>query len=191
MVSSKYSQVVAGSPYLFDSVQLASLVLKNGYQYDSVPIKLNVLDDNIVFYKDGKEMIAQTPITTVAIQEPVTGKIFQMQHYSNFENIYAPVDKGWYQVLYKGKAVLLKRIYKKLNESKPYNSPNTEQRIQTSSAYYVFFNKKLIAVKKLKELADVFPEKEILIKEAIEKNKIKGNDEASWIAAMQAIDPIL
>lgn len=191
MVSSKYSQVVAGSPYLFDSVQTASLVLKNGHRYDSVPIKLNLLEDNIVFYKDGQEMIAKTPVMTIAIQETSTGQTYQLQHYSNFENIYAPVDKGWYQLLYNGKALLLKRIYKKLNESKPYNSPNIEQRIQTLSGYYVFTNKKMIPVKKLKELPAVFPDKEAAIKAALENKKIKGNEDIDWINAMNTIGQIL
>jgi hypothetical protein len=191
LLSNKYAQVVSGSPYLFDSIRPASLLLNQGYRYDSVPIKLNLLEDQVVFYKNGAEMTAQTPIATITIKDASSGENQTLLHYTHFENIYAPVDKGWYQQLYNGKALLLKRIYKKINEIKTYNSPNTEQHIQTLTGYYIFFNKKIAAVKKLKDIPSIFSGKEQEIKTLLENKKLKGNGDAEWIEALTLIDPVL
>lgn len=57
-------------------------------------------------------------------------------------------DLSFYQVLVEGNAILLKKDLKKIIENREYNSAVTTKEVVNSNKYFLFYNGKMIEIKK-------------------------------------------
>ncbi|MCU0333957.1 MAG: hypothetical protein MUF62_02775 [Chitinophagaceae bacterium] len=155
LVMNKYSDVVDGTPYLFDEWQPGAIILYNNVVVENLRLKLNLLD-NELYYKDssGAELSAVTPVKYIVFKHVGndTSAIFMAQQSVEFDR------KGWFQVLATGKASLLKERTKKLIESKQYASATLDRSITTDVRYYVLRQGKLHLVKTVADVLAVLPE---------------------------------
>jgi hypothetical protein len=153
-VDTKYVSLKEGSPYLFDEFKKAIMVGKDGAEYKAVPIKLNLVDGEVL-YKDerGNEMIS-----TIALKEIVVQDGDRQLDFIHSSIIPSPtVRRGWYQELVFDTVSLYKLYDKRIEEVKPYNSATVEQRIVTVEKYYVLVNRSFLEIKKPKDLPALLP----------------------------------
>lgn len=179
--TAKYVRVVDGSPFFLPDWTKSIITLSEGKQYGNIQSKLDLVANTVYFLDpEGREMIATTPIKEVMLIDSIRNKVYTFIN-STFIDSETPLEAGWYQVLMPGKTPLLKKINKSISESKPYGSATTEQRINSSSSYYVLSNKSLAKVKKFKDLGSLLSDKSSEVDDYISKNKLNGKNEKDYI----------
>lgn len=150
---SQYADVVEGTPFLYKDWQKAMVQMPNDGVINNTDIKLNLLD-NELYFKDpaGKEMIATDHIKAVTFNQGSALAITFITKYA-LGNAAAGFPNGWYQLLQKGNAMLLKEHHKAMTTSKGYGTGPGEKVIETEYRYYVWYNGSFTRVKKLDEVA--------------------------------------
>jgi len=117
---------VKGNAYAFEGWKKADLTLQDGKVFKDLNIKLNLVDDNVVFEgPDQKEMILNMPLSTVTF---IDGTTYQAMRFNNVI--------GLVEVLEKGSITLFKSNKKTVMESKGYNEV-TEKRFNLITKYYL------------------------------------------------------
>ena len=184
VVSTKFAKVVEGTPYFKNDWAKGVVILTGGKQYPNMFLKLNILD-NQVHYQDekGKEMVATAPIKKVILTDPDKSEMDTFINSRYIVGLNSPIDR-WYQLLAEGKASVLKLINKQMTENKPYGSATIEQKIYSSPQYFILYNNELIKAKKIKELAEIFPEKRKELLKYISDNHLSGKSDNDFIIAV-------
>jgi hypothetical protein len=110
VTNAKYVSLVEGSPYLQEEWTKGKLVTEQGYVFQDVFLKLNLIE-NTIHYKDpkGNEMIATMPIREVIFPEQATGKTLRFVN----SNILPASKKGWYLLLHNARCVFFQIHYDK------------------------------------------------------------------------------
>jgi hypothetical protein len=157
VTNAKYVSLVEGSPYLQEEWIKGKLVTEQGYVFQDVFLRLNLIE-NTIHYKDpkGNEMIATMPIREVILPEQATSKTLRFVN----SNILPSSKKGWYLLLHNANVSFFKFYEKVLTENKPYNSATTEQRIRTNEKYFVMMKNVSHSVKNIKNLQALFIDKQ-------------------------------
>jgi hypothetical protein len=130
---------VQGDPYLFDKWLPAKVETKAGKINNEVKVKYDMLEDFLLFVYDTSEeplkFVEPIKAFTLILPEPLTFK-------NGFPAINKQTTESYYQVLAEGKATLLKRNTKVVNETKAYNSTSTKT-FQIVNSYYLFKDGKM------------------------------------------------
>lgn len=157
VTNAKYVSLVEGSPYLQEEWIKGKLITEQGYVFQDVFLRLNLIE-NTIHYKDpkGNEMIATMPIREVILPEQATGKTLRFVN----SNILPPSKKGWYLLLHNANVSFFKFYDKILSENRPYNSATTEQRIMTKEKYFVMMKNVSYPIKNIKDLQTLFIDKQ-------------------------------
>jgi hypothetical protein len=182
-VNVKFTRLVEGSPYFKDD-WMKGVATADSFRTFSGTLKLDLLDNQIHFLdKNGNEMVTNTRLQKLVLIDTNTRSTFTFIHSSGMN---APDAKtGWYQVLGEAPAATLyKKELKILQEMKPYNSATVEQYIRTSNHYFILAAGKFTGVKKIKDLADIFPDKKTEISKYISENKLNGKSDNDFINVM-------
>jgi len=87
----------------------------------------------------------------------------------------------WLLQLADGKAGLYKLEKKQLNESRPYGSATTEQRITSINSFYVLFNNQLTRVKKTSDIPDILTSQKAALLDYIKSNRLGQKDEKDMV----------
>ena len=182
ILSAKFSKVVEGSPYFNENWLTGKIILSRGKEYPDIPIKLNLIDNQIIYKeKDGTEMTATTPIKKIILSDVKGEYTFINSRFLN-ESITNP--DIWYQLLSEGKASVLKQFIKTISNNSNYNSATIEQTITTFNQYFVLYNNQIFIVKKIKDLAAIFPAKQNELLKFINDNNIHGKTDKDFITVI-------
>lgn len=176
----KFKELVEGSPFFRDDWMKGNVVLNGAEkQYAGIFLKLD-LHENTVHYQNQKgiEMIATTAIQRVILFDTATQQVFDFIN-GQFIEARSRVS-GWFLLLVNGNTLLFKQLRKHVTENKPYGSATIEQSITTSSHYYVLYNGNFTEVKKIKDLADILPEKKTQIADYIKSKNIAGKSDEDF-----------
>jgi len=158
-VNVKFVNLIEGTPYFEDEWLKAVVVDKNNRQYKDVSIKIDLVDNNVHYLDEKqKEMILTTPVKEIVLSNAL-GDNFRFIHSSYFEKPVNAPKEGWYLWLCNGQASLYKTFIKTVSETRPYGSATTEQRIQTTEKYLLFYNNAFLEVKKIKDVPSVLANK--------------------------------
>jgi hypothetical protein len=157
-VNAKFVSIVEGTPYFKDQWMKGVVVSPDDRIYKGGVYKLDLMDNELHYLSDDKEMIATVPIKDITLEDDVTSQKYHFVHSSNFPES-AGLKKGWYMQLASGKATLYLYLQKVITETKAYGSATAEQRIGTREEFYIAFNYFFNPVKKVKEAPSVFPKK--------------------------------
>lgn len=176
----KFTKLVEGTPYFKDDWMKGNVVVNGGGQYSGVYLKLD-LYDNEVHFRDqrGNEMIATTPIQRIVLIDSAAQELYNFIS-GDFIQANGRV-KGWYQLLSEGKATLLKKFEKRMQETRPYGSATVEQTIVTASRYYILYNGNFTEIKKLKELPDILVDKKQEVGQFIKSNNLSGKTDSDFM----------
>ena len=124
-------------------------------------------------------MIATTPVKAVVLSDSSTGMKFRFIH-SSYLTVSGRIEPGWYQLLTEGRAILLKRFIKNINENRPYGSGSIEQTIVTSNTYFLLEETVLTSVKKFKDLPALVKDKNDVLKTYIVTKGLSGRSDADY-----------
>lgn len=152
---------VKGTPFLVKTWQKADLKLQNGQVLSGVPVKYDVMDNNLMaMRKEGDSLILASGFVKEfvlhnnIVYKPVVMEVDKLYRRYAFQQNGKPVD-AYFEVLAEGKeAVLLKRTRKEItrfNKEKSataYQSQSGFDEIEDKIEYYLFgANGKAIPVK--------------------------------------------
>lgn len=136
---------VEGSEMLYADWLKSTVKTQDGVELKNVMLKYNALDDVPYFLgKDDVTMLFTKPVFQFSIDDGANQAVFR----GGFPAVGSFNEKSFYQVLTEGKAVLLKKIFKKVLETREYNSATTVKKITDNTAYFLFFEDKMISLKK-------------------------------------------
>lgn len=181
-VSAKYVRFSSGTPYFKDQWMKARGASSSGSFYRANALKLNLIDNEIVFLDaNGKEMVCTVPLTDLQLTDTIAGGTYHLLFSSSFTD--PSVTKGWYLEMVSGKASLFQFFAKQLQESKPYGSATTEQSITTQEQFRVLHNDKLQTVKKQTDLLKLFTDKQAEMTEYLRQKSNRTGDNATQLAS--------
>jgi hypothetical protein len=177
--STKYVKVVSGTPYFEDVWMKGRLTLQNGTVYDSLMLKLDMVDNTLLYIGANGETMTATSLIKDATLINSAGKEYHFIH-SSFMGGPSTMQRGWYQALTTGHATLYKYFSKNLIENKPYGSATVEQSIVTVEKFLILNNSVFTWVKKWKELPDLLSDKKNELNAFINSKKLSGKSEADY-----------
>lgn len=167
---------VEGSPYYNDEYCEADVFLSNGKKYQNVKVKVNLVDNDIVFMNDKKEeMIVTSSVSKVHFyacerrsNKPVTIAAL------------APVmnQKGTtlYEILVDGSAKLLKKVSANYLDTKGYNEAGVTRTYTITETLYALLPGDAVPVKVQKSkngVIELFTKNQQMVTAFIEKNKLR------------------
>jgi hypothetical protein len=164
---------VIGSPFENDEFLIGNVMLNNADEYENVPLKYNIYNDELYFKNTKDEMLLSFVI-------PVKWFKLAGQTYVNgFPEIDNYTRNSFYGLLAGNKIKLLFKAYKTISETRPYNSPNVEKRFERYKAYFILKDDKMYKFKpSRKALLNLFDSAGPKIEEYINREKINfRNDE--------------
>jgi hypothetical protein len=167
---------VEGSPFLNNDFEMGRVVFTNGKMSRDVYLKFDMLNNKLLFLRDGM---------TLEFVDPI--RDFYLQHNENdksgvvFRGDFPPIDKNttstFYELLVDGKITLLNYRYKIMSEYKEYSMTKKKQYVEQSQLYAALPGNKIIRIKKdRKFLMKVMPEYAERIKSITENLKLKDDE---------------
>jgi len=182
-VNVKFTRLVDGTPYFSDDWMKGIAIMDSGNRYSGI-LKLDLMENKIHFQDEkGNEMVATAKVRQLVLIDTTKQTAFSFVHSSSLKT--ADPRSGWYQLLAEvPSAKLYKQSVKNLQEIKPYSSATVEQYIRTADHYYVLYKEKLTAVKKIKELAEIFVDEKQEMLKYISDNKLNGKSDNDFINVM-------
>ena len=181
-VNTKFSRVVAGSPFFNENMMRGAIIVSGGKEYKNVLLRLNLLESQVNYLNEKEiELIASTPVREVVLWDTMFNRDHRFIFSDYIETTDKP-DRDFYELLQTGKAELYKQHKKRMFETKPYGSATVEQTIQTDLHFFVLLNGKWIKLKKLKDLPTVFQDKKDEIAKLIVDKKLSGDNEKNYEA---------
>ena len=166
-ISAKFVRLVSGSPFFNEKMMRGILISRDNTEYRNIIIRLNLLESQVNFLNNKQEeLIVGTPLREVTLMDTVNQKNYHFI-FSDFIETTDKVEKGFYQILQKGKAGLYAQHKKVLKENRPYNSATYEESIETYVTYYVLLGGQWKKINKIKDLPSVLSDKKSEVQEYI------------------------
>ncbi len=165
---------IEGSPYLNDEFVNGSIYTVQKVQFEEVPLRYNIFNDELEFKTPTDEVLAlATPDIVEKVVMGDTILVFLSYDESN------KTKNGYFVLLEEGKASLFVKpgvIYKKATPPAAYKDPEPAKFQKISDEYYLGFDSgSAIPVNNKKSLIAAFPDNQDKIEKYISKNKIKTN----------------
>ncbi|MEO7982676.1 MAG: hypothetical protein ABI688_01215 [Bacteroidota bacterium] len=190
VVDAKYVRMVSGTPYFSEIWMKGSILINDSIAFNEMLLRLDLLEGSFIYLSEKKEeMTSVQPVKAVSLLDTTTGKKYLFVHSSYIAGT-TPGEKGWYQLLTGEKLTLFKQYFKRMVESKAYGSSVTEQSIETEQRYFIAVNKSFIRLKSPGDIAKLVTNNKQALEDYIEKNKLKGKNEADYIAAVKFYDSL-
>jgi hypothetical protein len=142
---------IAGNPFLQEGWQLGSVVLPDNRRFDSVRIRLNLETQQVHFLnKDNKEIaLFKGYIKIVVFYNGVPGEPLGAAEYaSGFPAIDQQDETSFYEVLSKGKLLLLKSQRKIISKEKNEFSGETRREYVSYDDYYIYGGNQMQRIRK-------------------------------------------
>jgi hypothetical protein len=169
-----------GSPYLMDEFINGSIFTVQKFQYDEVPLRYNIFEDELEFKTPTNEILALA--MPEIVERAVMGETTLA--YLSYEEA-NKTKKGFFVLLEEGNASLYAKpavMYKKATPPAAYKDPEPAKFLKKPDEYYIGFGSgTAILIKNKKSLVATFPDKQDKIEKYISKNKIKTNKPESLI----------
>lgn len=148
-----WEKVVEGSPFFNSEWRPAALLLSNGTVVTQVPVKVNLLENQIHYLDSaGREMVTMHEVKSVIFLDEANDTSAVLVNRMALTKA-ADVPEGWMQLLSKGKATLLKRMIKQDVEVKGYGASTVVTHINTSTQYLLLFNGRIEKIQTLGDIA--------------------------------------
>jgi hypothetical protein len=142
---------IAGTPFLRDDWRLGSVTIESNKRYDSVKLRLNLLTQEFHFLnKDNIEIaLFKGYVKSVRFYDGIPG---MGGANTEFQAGFPPIDQqdenSFYQVVCKGKIVLLKSLRKVISQDKNGFSGEIKKEYVSYEDYYTWDGKGMERVKK-------------------------------------------
>ncbi len=171
-----FYSLIEGSVYLNDDWTKGAVILQNGDRYDSLFLKLNALDEDLVTYNErtGAVMV----IDKFLIDEFILDVNKAAE--STFSKLYFdkyPKGEHYYNLLYEGKLKLVRWYHAHEEKTTIYRDIHglmRDSRYKINSTYFIDFpDNNLVKIKGTrKSLVNLFPEEKKQIRKLLRQNKV-------------------
>ena len=173
-INAKFVRVVSGSPFFNEQMMRGILISRDNTEYRNIIIRLNLLESQVNFLNNKQEeLIVGTPLREVTLLDTITQKNYHFIFSDHIEST-DKVEKGFYQILQKGKAGLYAQHKKVLKETRAYNSATYEQNIETYVTYYLLLGGQWKKINKMKDLPALLIDKKTEVQEYINSKRLSG-----------------
>ena len=119
-------------------------------------------------------MIVGTPLREVTLLDTIGNKNYHFV-FSDYLAIAVKPEKGFYQLLQKGKAELYSYHKKTIKETRPFNSATYEQSIETYLTYFVLLEGQWKKINKIKDIPPVLTDKKSEVQQYINSKSLSGS----------------
>jgi hypothetical protein len=188
-VNVKFTRIVQGSPFFIERWNKGYISTREGNKLRDITLRLNLVDQQLHYLKDGVEYVTEQPLHEVLIDDEQTGKLYVFR--SGFPAVQYATNKTLYQALAEGEVLLLKHIRKIITESTPFGSATTQQTIRNSETYYISKKGAMIKVKRDKtDLLNALGGKREKLEAFIEQYKIGFKTEEDLIKVVNYYNSI-
>jgi len=174
----KGSEVVEGSPFLFDDFKSATIIDKAGKVYNNQNIKYNLFTQEAVFKNDHGELQKfASPLDEIRIKGY---GIFK----NGFSNPMFGNSNTLYEILFTDKLQLLKLELKRIEDGPlGYNDAHPPKKYVSDKRYYLIINNKWVDITKgKKNIVKAFGDKEAIMDQYISKNKLNISNQDDLIS---------
>ena len=183
-IDAKFVSMVSGSPFFDDKMMRGIVVSNDGTEYRNITIRLNLMESQVNFLNDNKvEMVVGTPIREVTLLDSIKQKNYHFVFSNQIKTNDKP-EKGFYQLLQKGKAELYTQYKKTIKETRQFNAATYEQSIETNLIFFVLVEGQWKKINKIKDLPSLLGDKKTEVEEYIKSkgfSKYKQEDVESVI----------
>lgn len=177
---------IKGSRYLIDDWVKGQVLQEDNKSFQDMLLKYDVLNDQLIFKDKNNQILKfKYPVKQFQLLSPEF-----LNHPSIFKNGFPATgkltNKSFYLVLAEGKATLLKKPVKSINESIPYGESTKTEEILNSEHYYVLHNTKMVKIKKDKEsLIKTLTDKRAELDQFAKQNELKGKSDEELIRIIE------
>ncbi|MFP4489287.1 MAG: hypothetical protein ACLFN1_08290 [Bacteroidales bacterium] len=168
-----------GSPYLLDEFRDAEIYLKNGRQYEDVPMNYNIHNDDFEFMMD--DISYSLGNNNIVKNIRVGDRDFYYRNYTynsaRIKGYLELVADGDYKIFKKHRVIYTEpKATRGYVEAQParFSPRRPDYFIELTDGNIVYFNK-------LKEIADLLPENSDKLKDYIRDNRLKARREEDII----------
>lgn len=167
-----FENIKSGTVFFKDEWMPAKVRLLNGKVYENVRIKINLFQHTLHFLLNDTDFVAALPVLEVLLADSLKKDVIRFVHANNLKGKLSHVEDGWYQSLVEGKACFYKKIEKKIESSREYNSATTTYTIETSESFLLLHQGRFHHIRKWKDFENVFKnDPAISLKLVTERNK--------------------
>ena len=173
-IDAKFVRMTSGSPFFNDKMMLGILISITGIEYRELAVRLNLMESQINFLNEMQvEMLVAIPIRELTLLDTLNKKKYHFIH-SDFIETNEKTEKGFYQVLQKGKACLYSFYNKTIKETRAFNAATFEQSIQTDVTHLLLLDGRWKKFNKIKSLPTLLSDKKNEVQKYIDKNDLSG-----------------
>ena len=179
-MSAKYIGV-DGFPYLVKDFKFGSIELKNGRKFSSVPLKLDLVAQEIIFLSPNKEegVIGSDFVKEVTLIDTTDAGQNTYIMRSGFPSIDNYKSNQFCQVIADGKITLLKSMVKTIDTRKNELSGEISKEFTLTEDFFTFQNGAMSRFKRDKEnILSIMFDKRALMENFLKENKRNFKNEA-------------
>lgn len=166
----------SGSVFFSNDWKKTTVVLYDGQTIKDVWVKLNLLSDEVYYKRNDTTYVADMPVKEIIFSDS-EGK--ETAHFVN-GNALQNLKGGWYLKLVDGPAVLYKKPYKLIEESRQYGSATVDRSVATKEEYFLYYKMALHQLKKLQEVPFTLYTKQTDLEKFIQTEKMKKPSEEAY-----------
>jgi len=174
---------IKGSPYLNSEFINGEVTSTNNTTINNVPLRYNIYSGEMEFEGEEKKTFYLEKSTVKNIKIGDSEFIYKIYLLNN------KMSRSYFEILYHGKATLLKRyrmIFESAKPPKPYQDPVPAQFKTASPDFYIAFgDNEAKRIFSSKELVETLPDKKAETVAYIKKNKLKVNNQEDLIKILQ------
>lgn len=182
-----------GTPFLFDEYMEATIETNDSLKLVNVPVKLNLLTNEIHYLSNNQEKIARYGIIkSISFHKPQNDSINYIFK-SGFRDKISGLNSFLFEVLSEGKITLLNQKYKTISFLTKEITKEYDGAYKLENDFFVYFNKNLEKAKLTKTFFfDRFKEETLpMIEEFIVKNNINFKNNSDIIKLVKYYNSIV
>lgn len=182
-LAQRYNYPLEGTVYAYSDEFQPGTIHFNGKQYSGLMMNLNA-------HRNELQVRIGTTGESIAVKRSLVGDFTIGKR--NFTALYGErgikgLAEGYYQVLYRGKDMLLKEIYKSTNDRTDYVNNITVKVFTTRTRYWLVKDGKVIGIRDGNDLAGIYREHKDEVKRYLKGHKGEEKD-VSLQAIMELIE---
>uniref|UniRef100_UPI0032165D9A hypothetical protein n=1 Tax=uncultured Draconibacterium sp. TaxID=1573823 RepID=UPI0032165D9A len=171
---------IEGSPYLNDDFITGSVYTTSKFQYQNIPLRYNIFNDNMEFRTPDNQVLA--------IASP---EIIERVEFGEYKMKYLPyltakkIKRGFFKELISGNVSLYAKpdiMYKKPEEPGAYKDAQPAKFIKKPDIYFIRLEQEAAQkINNKNELLQFFPQHQKEVAAFVKRNKIKTTKEESLV----------
>ena len=165
----KYQFRYQGTPYAYTETFYAGSIVYNGVKYEGVELNLNA-------HKDELHLKITSSGTVLELDKDIVGEfVIGRRQFVTLvgENAVEGLPQGYYQVLYKGGDILLKKNIRTFHERLQTSGNGVFRYFDQSNKYYLLKDGQVYPISRNKDFAKVYKGEKKAIKGFVRHNKMR------------------